>query len=231
MALQDKTTSLGDVWMSEEIQYKTKSKIRNTYINVIGRVLLLIAVVQAVRLCIDKLLVELFWDRQSIFAYRIISSVTFIIVACLMLAFLRPDRESLGLKSVNDSKYGRLLYCSGAAIVLMLVCTSYSFGVETFVNNISFGIVVPISEELLFRGYIWSRLEQAGGKHSRIAVLAIVTILFGIWHLGYFGRMSTNQNKTLQVKFAGFLFSGRMVLKQYKGTFAMDLKNNRILRR
>ncbi|MGE5629829.1 MAG: lysostaphin resistance A-like protein [Caulobacteraceae bacterium] len=175
--------------MSEEIQYKTKSKIRNTYINVIGRVLVLIAVVQAVRLCIDKLLVELFWDRQSIFAYRIISSVTFIIVACLMLAFLRPDRESLGLKSVNDSKYGRLLYYSGAAIVLMLVCTSYSFGVETFVNNISFGIVVPISEELLFRGYIWSRLEQAGGKHSRIAVLAIVTILFGIWHLGYFDSL------------------------------------------
>ena len=45
------------------------------------------------------------------------------------------------------------------------------------------GIVTPVFEELLFRGAIWNRLQ--GSDKSEWTSYLCVTILFGLWHIGY----------------------------------------------
>jgi membrane protease YdiL (CAAX protease family) len=49
--------------------------------------------------------------------------------------------------------------------------------------------LLPIAEEMLFRGAIWSMLKKfLTGNHERAFVLAGTSILFGIEHLGYWAQ-------------------------------------------
>lgn len=45
------------------------------------------------------------------------------------------------------------------------------------------GVITPVFEELLFRGYIWNRIQQV--CNNRWFVYVVVTVLFGLWHLAY----------------------------------------------
>ena len=45
------------------------------------------------------------------------------------------------------------------------------------------GVITPVFEEMLFRGYIWNRIHQVCS--NRWIVYVIVTVLFGIWHIAY----------------------------------------------
>lgn len=47
-------------------------------------------------------------------------------------------------------------------------------------------IVTPVSEELLFRGYIWNKWNKLNGiSKSKWVTYLTVTILFPLWHLAY----------------------------------------------
>jgi membrane protease YdiL (CAAX protease family) len=49
-----------------------------------------------------------------------------------------------------------------------------------------FGLIVPAFEELLFRGYLWNNMQNSlKGKHSGLITWITITILFGLWHIGY----------------------------------------------
>jgi membrane protease YdiL (CAAX protease family) len=47
-------------------------------------------------------------------------------------------------------------------------------------------ILLPVAEELVFRGAIWSKIERHGIGH--IAVLAGTSLMFGVEHLGYWAQ-------------------------------------------
>jgi len=50
-------------------------------------------------------------------------------------------------------------------------------------------VLLPIAEEMLFRGVIWSMLNKfLGGNHGWAVVLAGTSLLFGIEHLGYWAQ-------------------------------------------
>lgn len=44
-------------------------------------------------------------------------------------------------------------------------------------------IATPVFEELLFRGYVWDRLQCGFARDWQ--VLVVSAVLFGLWHLGY----------------------------------------------
>ena len=47
-------------------------------------------------------------------------------------------------------------------------------------------VLLPVAEELIFRGAIWSKLEKINPAY--IAVLAGTSLLFGVEHLGYWAQ-------------------------------------------
>lgn len=44
-------------------------------------------------------------------------------------------------------------------------------------------IVVPFFEELIFRGFIWNRLNEIFAKERTTYMVS--TVMFALWHLGY----------------------------------------------
>ena len=58
---------------------------------------------------------------------------------------------------------------------------------RTLVEILDVVIVVPVAEELLFRGVLWSHFERCVTKR-KYAVLAVTSLLFGAEHLGYWAQ-------------------------------------------
>lgn len=71
-------------------------------------------------------------------------------------------------------------------VVLVLLLANPGLYVDTMkaVLLLIYGsIVTPLFEELVFRGYVWNRLEGIYEKPNTVMVLN--ALLFGVWHLGY----------------------------------------------
>lgn len=50
-------------------------------------------------------------------------------------------------------------------------------------------ILVPVAEELIFRGALWSTFEKiSASTHARAFALAVTSLLFGVEHLGYWAQ-------------------------------------------
>jgi hypothetical protein len=82
-----------------------------------------------------------------------------------------------------------MLYILGSLFLLFMAITPYilTLDPEMLVIGVVFGIITPAFEEILFRGYIWGKIEKSTSKTYNQGVLTwlTVTLLFSIWHLGY----------------------------------------------
>lgn len=113
-------------------------------------------------------------------------SFILVVMGVLLLLILRPKRKELGLELQWNDKRTKIKYITAAGIVCFLAITSPSNdtgNIEDMISMIESVLIYPIFEELVFRGYIWSRLEEhklAGRK-----AYFITALLFGLWHLGY----------------------------------------------
>jgi len=76
----------------------------------------------------------------------------------------------------------RNLYIIGVSIIFLMVISSFFFMDNLSSSmNLRFGLVSPVFEELLFRGYLWYRLKKSNiGDRS---VIFVTGLFFGLFHL------------------------------------------------
>ena len=118
--------------------------------------------------------------------FRIIESLLTIIILTVFLFIKKPSLKDLGLSFLDVKPKIRRLYIIGVSIILLMVFTSFFFmDILSSTMNLRFGIVSPVFEEILFRGYLWYRLKKS--KVEDISIIFITGILFGLFHLfGYY---------------------------------------------
>lgn len=68
-------------------------------------------------------------------------------------------------------------------VLLIASLSNYRGGMESVFLLAYSCIVTPIFEEVLFRGYIWNKLN--GIWENKWATYLTTSILFGLWHLAY----------------------------------------------
>lgn len=68
-------------------------------------------------------------------------------------------------------------------VLLIASPSNYRGGMESVFLLAYSCIVTPIFEEVLFRGYIWNKLN--GIWENKWATYLTTSILFGLWHLAY----------------------------------------------
>lgn len=111
-----------------------------------------------------------------------------IIISCIEIGLLiwfawmvrhkQPDRQ-------------KIVVGSGLLLFPMLTQIPSRLG-SVIVSIIYFYLLVALSEEILFRGYIQSRLDSAFGQPKQFFGirwgwgLIISSLLFGLWHAGWF---------------------------------------------
>ncbi len=136
----------------------------------------------------------------------------FPVLALGLWLIARPSADQLGIQWKVLTKKQKLFTAgSGSLVMLLLVLTLFLFPDMMLINLVS-ALLFPIFEELLFRGWIWSKLETIlTGPHSGLMIWIATSVLFAIWHLGYSVTVTQNAGPSanpLEIMFFKVLVGG-----------------------
>lgn len=158
------------------------------FISILGKILLVLIIVQLFRASVMYGLWFIVKPGQDIILFQILNGLSFLIVGIVLLLLIKPSLKELGLNLDNIRKRTRIIYLLGGIILLIVIFLPYTFAYEldVLILSIVFGLITPAFEELLFRGYLWNMTENSiKTKKSGIITWIIITLMFGLWHIGY----------------------------------------------
>lgn len=157
-----------------------------SFITRLGQLVLLLLVIQAGRAALTWLLWSLVQPGDSETLRWVIHGAVCAGLGLALLVVARPSAETLGLTWGAASRRERTAYTIVGVLLVLALLSTLAFAVDTLAQNIYAVLIVPACEELLFRGYVWKRVEETlSGKFAGLLTWGIVTTLFGLWHLGY----------------------------------------------
>jgi membrane protease YdiL (CAAX protease family) len=155
----------------------------------------------------------------SIADFSITLAIPWILIACLLIATGAKD-SGLRLQTDQIKKNRTKLSVYLLLIVIGLILFAITGITKTF-NTVRFPILffifIPLVEEMIFRGYIYGKLQQIT-KH----VVLISSILFAIHHIQYYDY-SIGLFAMFQVAYTfvlGLLFGK---LREYSGSIYLGI--------
>jgi hypothetical protein len=112
--------------------------------------------------------------------------VAFGLIGISLLLYFRPSRKQLALDWKKAPRWELAAYIGMGILTSGLVISTYFLQSDLFILNINSALVIPIFEELLFRGWGWGQLRKVSFfRGSAFTNWLIVSLLFGLWHFGY----------------------------------------------
>ena len=157
-----------------------------SYLRQVGKILLMIVSVQAVRGLVFTGLWKFLQPQSDSLQWVIMDMIAFCLVGEGLLLLFNPSASQLSLEWISAPRWERIVYIAGGVLIFALVGTSFFLGPDILVINISTVIILPMFEESIFRGWGWKQLEQVDlGKYSQVIHWLVISVLFGIWHFGY----------------------------------------------
>lgn len=149
------------------------------------KLVLILLIIQSVRIGLLQVLLQI---NDKAMLYR---SFLLIPISILLYLCVRPSLGSMGLDAKQLDKRLKVVHLIGSIIVIVLALLSPSLWLEpspvTIISVVESVLIYPVFEELLFRGYVWGKLEKRfeGRRFGGIEIIALNSLLFGLWHLGY----------------------------------------------
>lgn len=158
------------------------------FLKLLGKIIIILIIIQLLRAFVMDSLWYVVNPGENIILFQILNGISFFIVGLLLLGIFRPSLRDLGLNLDDISKKTKILYFIGLIALPIFIFLPITFGAEfdALIISLIFGIVVPAFEELLFRGYLWTKFQEPlKNKNSGLITWITITVLFGFWHLGY----------------------------------------------
>ena len=156
------------------------------YLQQIGRFLLLLLVIQIGRGLIITGLWRILQPASDSPLWAYMDMVAFGVIGLSLLILYRPSAAQLGLDWQTAPRWEMIAYILLGTLTLVLVLSTYFIQPELLPININAAIVIPIFEEILFRGWGWNQLKSArNSKRSDFLHWLVISLLYGLWHFGY----------------------------------------------
>lgn len=141
---------------------------------------LLIIVLQALREGIEYPLMSVV-PNESFYKRMVTMSVMIALTAIFVIySKIRKTKLSLFPKSFGK---GYIIFTVVGTLLLISSPSNYLGGYKAILLLFYGSIVTPIYEELIFRGYLWNRLNTIFSKEIYTYLWSVV--LFTVWHMGY----------------------------------------------
>lgn len=149
------------------------------------RIIVLLVCIQLLLFGIKRILF-LFFER-TYYIDSIASMFAMIIITVFFVIFARKQNVPL---SIFPDKFGMFYIIVTIIVALLFIFTPSNFtdGFRGIMLLIYSSIVIPIFEELIFRGYIWNKLNRIFLKELKTYVVS--TVLFALWHIGYISSIA-----------------------------------------
>lgn len=140
----------------------------------------LMVVLQASKIALGAGIRPLLPDTD--FVRRMTTAAVMLVFSGLILLYARARKTPLTV--FPHPFYKRyIVYTVIASLLLITSPSNFTDGLPAVLLTVYGSIVTPVYEELLFRGYLWNRLETVIKKPLFVFLWSVV--LFGVWHLGY----------------------------------------------
>lgn len=187
---------------------------RNNFLKLLVKIILALVVIQVLRAVIFEILFLTFQPSGPLFF--IFRGLDFIIVGIILLLYFRPSLNDLGLRWDNIRLRSRIIYIMGFSVLTILILSQSVFEGEfdILIGLLVYSIINPIFEELIFRGYIWSKINESEGMINPDGLTFLtVTLLFSVWQLGYVDVLIrySNLGLIMVLKMIGGLVLGLIV--------------------
>lgn len=157
-----------------------------TYLQQIGQLLLVLFAIQIGRSLIVTGLWTILQPATDSPLWAFMDMVAFGVIGTSLLFFLRPSTPELALEWKSASRIQKTIYVGLGIFTLLLIFSTYFFQPDIFVMNLNAAIVIVIFEELLFRGWGWTKLQKSASfKASGFLNWLVISFVFAIWHFGY----------------------------------------------
>ncbi len=151
----------------------------------LAQFVLLMLFLQAVRAGMTLLLwywqkpgdIESLWNKIHLVSFAVMLPGFWLLV--------RPSLQEIGARMGGITPRERSLYRDAGVVLVALVFALRLRAPELMLRNVVFVLMVPVYEEVLFRGYGWDKINRALGARPQWLTLLAVTLSFGLWHLGY----------------------------------------------
>lgn len=141
----------------------------------------LLAILQLLRMAIEQSLFV--FIKRTHFTDDIATMIAMFVLTIGF--FIITSAKGISL-SVFPQKCGPSYIIETLVLVALLVSTPIITGDKTpqaITIMIYSSVVTPVFEEIIFRGYLWNKLNALFKKEGTTYIA--VTLLFAIWHLGY----------------------------------------------
>lgn len=157
-----------------------------TYLAQIGRFLLLLLAIQIGRGLINTGLWRILQPAADSPLWAFMDMVAFGFLGIGLLIFYRPSAAQLGLDWRGLPRWELMAYILIGTVTVVSVLGTYFLEPDLLAINISAAMVIPVFEELLFRGWGWGQLEKTlHARRSGFFHWLTLSVVFGLWHLGY----------------------------------------------
>jgi membrane protease YdiL (CAAX protease family) len=179
------------------------------------KIILVLALIQGFRMLLTKLLFLVIPYNASGMALN--SFVSFSILLLSLFIYFICCRDKINFFPTNKKK----LYIIFTVLIFILILSTPSllsdFNITNIVTLIHSILLIPIFEEILFRGIIWTKLEKISRNEKLI--FFTTTILFGLWHIGYIDTIIINTSlRDMTIDIPNVLF-GKVLIGLAFGLF------------
>lgn len=156
------------------------------YLQQIGQFLLVLLAIQIGRGLIVTGLWRILQPAADSPLWAYMDMVAFGLIGTSLFFFFRPSLSDLALDGKTASGVQKTIYVSLGIFTLLLILSTYFLEPDIFIMNLNAALVIPIFEELLFRGWGWTKLQSSASfKASGFINWLVISFLFALWHFGY----------------------------------------------
>lgn len=122
------------------------------------------------------------WVERSIWTDTLVSCLYMAVMSAAMLAWWKHKDKTWNL---FPEKFNWKYILSTALAAVFLISTpliTQNLSPQALLSLMYGAVITVIFEEVVFRGWVWRKLEILRGKP---AAYLLSSLLFGLWHLGY----------------------------------------------
>lgn len=177
--------------------------MKNNKAKTIGCIVGMLIIIQIFLICI-KQVIFIFVERTD-YSDSIASMIAMIALSILFIIFAKKQKVSL---SVFPKHFGKFYIIATCVAIILLVTTpsNYLGEFEAIILLFYSSMVTPIFEELIFRGYIWNKLNTVFEKEWITYIVS--TVLFALWHIGYIDAIAFRVETGLAIAMFGKVITG-----------------------
>ncbi|MCK9151896.1 CPBP family glutamic-type intramembrane protease, partial [Methanobacterium alcaliphilum] len=144
------------------------------------KIILALIIIQLIR---ASIMLGLWWGikEDNLILFQALNGLTFVLVGMGLLMHFKPSLNDLSLNWDDMQLRSKLIYLVLGIFLFVIIILPFRWdnSLDLGIMGLVFGLIVPVFEELLFRGYLWikvqNKLDACEIRRSGFLTLIIIT--------------------------------------------------------